>query len=189
MNSLRIYVSNLTTKKIYLNNIICQYNLDATFILKKLYIMKSLLFYCSILLFFFLNLLLRGVMHHNSIQSMLCIFCIMLFRSGTMYESAALFLLVILEDFIDTNFAGMTLFYTIPLAFTGMFLQKIMHPHSIVPIYIFLSIALLCKFALLAYFNNFKLFEAYTLYELFGNLMVLTLCLKLLFKGRLGNRL
>lgn len=151
--------------------------------------MRSLLLYCSLFLFFSFDIIMHGLNHHSCIQSMLSIFCIMLFRSTYIHELLLVFLLLTLENFIVTNFVGMSLLYTIPLAFAGISLQKLMHPHSILPIYGFLGIALLCKFALLAYFNSFKFYGFYTLYELCANIIVLILCLKLLFKGRLGNRL
>jgi len=151
--------------------------------------MNSLLFYCTLIALFSFDTILRGILHQSFAQSMLCLFCSMLFRSRSSNELIIVFLLVTLESFMDTHFVGMSLLYTIPLALAGISLQKLMHPHSTLPIYGFLTLAIFCKTASLSYFNGFKFTITYTLYELCANLIMLTLCLKLLFKDRLGNRL
>lgn len=151
--------------------------------------MKSLLFYCFVLLLFFSDLIIRTMTHQLYLQSMLALFCIILFGYHSMCELIVLFLFIIVEDFIDIHLVSINLLYSLPLALAGLSLQKLLHPNSLLMIYSFFIISLVCKFSLLAYFNNFQFYKICTLYELSANLILLTLYLKLLFKGRLGSRL
>lgn len=151
--------------------------------------MKIVLFYLYLLLFFLCDIVLRGFTHHTMLQTMLGIFCILIFHSRSYAEIFFVILLMCLEDFIEINTIGLSLLYSIPLTLIGLYLQRLVHRNAVVPIYCFFLVTLLCKIALLAYFNNFKVYEACTFYAFCINIGVISLCLKLVFKGRLGNRL
>lgn len=151
--------------------------------------MNTIIFYCSLILLFCFDLFIQGLLHQPFLYSMFALFCCLLFSNSPLSQLISITVMIILEDFSKTNTLGLSFVYSIPILFFGISLQKILEANALIPLYCFFTFCLVCKLAITAYFTGVPFFKWYTLYEIFGNISMLTVYLKLLFKGRLGNHL
>lgn len=151
--------------------------------------MNTIIFYCSFVVLFCIDLFIQGFLHQPLLCSMLALFCCLLFSNSSVYELGIITTMMLLEDFLKTNILALSFIYLTPIIFLGISLQKILEARAMLPVYCFFTFALICKLAITAYFTGVSFFKWYTLYEIFGNISMLTVYLKLLFKGRLGNHL
>lgn len=148
----------------------------------------TLSFYLYSLLFFFLDIILYGLLQKKIIHIVLCIFSIFIFRTSSKNIVIFLMLLLTLEGLLDMYVYGIPLFYLIPITFLAVLTRAVLQHYSTIPLYIALIACLFSHTFFLGYFNTAPRLSYYTFYEIFANMILLFVFLKFLFKGRLGNR-
>lgn len=144
-------------------------------------------FYLIYLLFFLSDIMLIQS-GRSSIQPLLCATLAATLYSSSIPIAYALFLLCCRSIiFYDTAFILLTL--AILPFFLLLFLRNIINLENELAPYAFLILYLLYSSIINALFFGINPYSSYTLYAIFGNLGVMAIILKCIFKGKLDNRL
>jgi hypothetical protein len=139
-------------------------------------------------LFFFLEIFLHAFLQKKVLHLLLCLYSIYIFHRGSLHQIIFILFLITLSDFVMFSVYGASLIFLIPLSFLVYFIRSLLEPTSNFPLYITLLLSMLCRLLLCWFFWPHMSLRYYTFYELCANIIVLSIFLKFLFKGRLDNR-
>lgn len=146
-------------------------------------------FYPLALLFFFMDIFCFSFMEKQLLYTVLCFFCIQLYKENSTPRLSFLALLISLESLLYFGKFGLQLLYLIPIVLLSFHAQKMLYARSIQPYFILVCcITLQCLF-LEPFILQLEPSPLYTLSKIIANIIVLWfISLIDTSQGNLSNR-
>ncbi len=148
----------------------------------------NLPFYFYSLLLFIIDIFFHGFFQKKIVHLLLCFYCVYIFKNSTNFNIFFLIFLLTIEGFLTTHCYYVVLLYLIPITLFIVIIRSIIKPYLFLPQSITFTVCLASHYYLLSYFTQSRSVQSYTFYEICGNLLVLLIFLKFLYKGRWDNR-
>ena len=155
-----------------------------------MYYILSLLFYCSVIVCFFVELCLLNFMQASFLNILLCFYILLAFETTSKPKLIFTACALMAKDFVLHGLFGLPLLYLAPLTFGAIQLKKrLFYPTSLFH-YLFVAMALLLQIYLiegviLGLYQPIR----YAFFAIFGTIIVMFCFLKCRFKGEQDNRL
>lgn len=147
-------------------------------------------FYIYSFIFFFLDIAVHGLLQEKFLHILLCFYSISIFQFCSKARILFLVFLLSIQGFLVSGYYGVSLAYLVPLTGIIMLVNPLLNPsYRKTPCVTTFIICFIGYHVTACAFSTAISADLryYTLYELFVNIIVLSICLKY-FKGRWDNR-